>query len=175
MRASPRETSYLRSRRPAETAIGSSLVPWADLVIIFCDTSVLVAASVRRHPHYARARPILEAIAAGRYSGKISTHSVAETFSALTSLPLAPRILPLEAQQIVATNVLRHFALVTVSAKMYARAVSACVSRSLGGGAVYDALLLECARVAKSARIYTFNTKDFMALAPDLAARIQAP
>jgi len=32
---------------------------------VFCDTSVLVAACIRKHPHYERARPILETLPAG--------------------------------------------------------------------------------------------------------------
>ena len=50
-------------------------------------TSVLVAACIRQHPHYERARPLLEAIAAGKERGVISAHSLAEAFSALTSVP----------------------------------------------------------------------------------------
>jgi hypothetical protein len=33
----------------------------------------------------------------------------------------------------------------------------------------------ECARNAETDRIYTFNTRDFLRLAPDLADRIAAP
>ena len=101
---------------------------------VFCDTSVLVAACIRQHPHYQRARPVLESIATGKLAGTISAHSVAEAFSALTSLPVMPRILPSEARDLVARNVQRHFRLVAVTPKMYARAMDACVERGLGGG-----------------------------------------
>jgi predicted nucleic acid-binding protein len=142
---------------------------------VFCDTSVLVAASIRMHPHYGRARPVLEAIAGGKESGFISAHSLGEVFSALTSAPLQPRILPTEAQSIIAGNIKRHFTLITVTSAMYERAIEACVACGLGGGKVYDALLLECARASKADRIYTFNLHDFRRLAPDLAPRLSAP
>ena len=142
---------------------------------VFCDTSVLVAACIRNHPHYERARPILEAIAGGKEAGVISTHSLAEMFSALTSVPVVPRILPSEAQSIIATNIQRHFQLVAVTPAMYARAVEICVARGVGGGKVYDALLIECARHSKADRIYTFNLHDFRLLAPDLVERLVAP
>lgn len=142
---------------------------------VFCDTSVLVAACIRKHPHFERARPLLETIASGKESGVISAHSLVETFSALTSVPVMPRILPSEARDIIATNIRRHFQLVAVTTDMYERAVEVCVGRGLGGGKVYDALLLECARHSQAARIYTFNLQDFRRLAPDLSDRMAAP
>ena len=142
---------------------------------LFCDTSVLVAACIRKHPHYERARPVLESIAGGKEAGVISAHSLAEVFSALTSVPLMPRIMPSEARSMIAANIQRHFQLVALTSEMYERAVAVCVGCGLGGGKVYDALLLECARSSKAERIYTFNLQDFRRLAPDLAIRMAAP
>ena len=142
---------------------------------VFCDTSVLVAACIRMHPHYERARPVLQAIAGGKDVGLISAHSLAEMFSALTMVPVVPRILPTEAQAIIATNIQRHFQFVAVTTQMYERAVEVCVGHGLGGGKVYDALLIECARYSQADRIYTFNLHDFRRLAPDLIDRIAAP
>ena len=109
---------------------------------LFCDTSVLVAACIRHHPHYERARPVLEAIAGGKEQGVISAHSLAEAYSALTSVPLVPRILPSQARDMVSTNILPHFTSIAVTAGMYERAIETCAARGLGGGKVYDALLL---------------------------------
>lgn len=142
---------------------------------VFCDTSVLVAACIRKHPHYERAHPLLESIASGKEVGFVSVHSLAETFSALTSVPVIPRILPSEARDIVATNINRHFQLVAVTSEMYERAIEVCVGRGLGGGKVYAALLLECARQSHADRIYTFNLQDFRRLAPDLVPRLSEP
>jgi predicted nucleic acid-binding protein len=140
----------------------------------FLDTSVLVAGCVRRHPHFHRARPLLQSIAEGT-EGVVSCHSLAETFAALTSLPLTPRILPAEAEAIIAANILPRFHRQAVTDSMYARAMQACVRQSLPGGRVYDALLIECAREAACDRLYTFNVVDFQRLAPDLTDRISAP
>lgn len=142
---------------------------------VFCDTSVLVAACLRSHPHYGRARPVLEAVAGGQERGVISAHSLAEAFSALTSVPLVPRILPAQAREIVSTNIQRHFKTIAITPEMYDRAIEVCAARGLGGGKVYDALLIECAREAHADRIFTFNLGDFRKLAPDLAERIVAP
>jgi predicted nucleic acid-binding protein len=142
---------------------------------VFCDTSVLVAGSVKRHPHFSRAFPALEAIARGHDEGIASAHSVAEMFSALTSLPLAPRILPTEAERMVETNLLRSFRLEPITARMYQRAMEVCVRRGQGGGMIYDALLIECARSTTCDRILTLNMGDFRALAPDLDSQLHAP
>jgi predicted nucleic acid-binding protein len=142
---------------------------------IFCDTSVLVAGCVRRHPHFSRARAVMESVADGRDVGFISCHSLAETYSALTSLPLIPRILPAEAERILETNIRAHFKTIAVTKPMYLRAIDSCVGRSLSGGKVYDALLIECARKSRCARIYTFNVEDFRKIAPDLEGSFAAP
>ena len=75
----------------------------------------------------------------------------------------------------MSANILPHFTSIAVTAGMYERAIEICAARGLGGGKIYDALLLECARESKSDRIYTFNLRDFRKLAPDLADRIAAP
>jgi len=144
-------------------------------VRIFVDTSVLVAGCVRHHPHFGRARPVLEAAAAKKQDFVVSAHSLAEVYSVLTNLPVQPRIMPAEARLILETNVTPHFRKVAVTVKMYESAVRRCAEWGLSGGVVYDALLLECARQAEADRIYTFNMRDFQRLAPDLAARIVAP
>jgi len=142
---------------------------------VFCDTSVLVAASIRQHPHYVRARPVLEEVASGRVKGVMSTHSLAELYSALTLIPVLPRLQPSQVRDIIETNVRRHFEFVPLTSAMYEQAIALCVARGLPGAKVYDALLLECARQVAVDRIYTFNLQDFRRLAPDLEARIAAP
>jgi predicted nucleic acid-binding protein len=142
---------------------------------IFCDTSVLVAGCVRLHPHFNRARPVLEAAFAKKGEFLISSHSLAEIYSVLTNLPLQPKIMPTEAKLIIETNILPSFRRVAVTTKMYEKAIRLCAEQGWAGGVVCDALLLECARSAAADRIYTFNTRDFLRLAPDLAARISAP
>lgn len=53
----------------------------------FFDTSVLVAASERSHPHDERAWPALQEVARGEREGFMSAHSIAEVSAALTRLP----------------------------------------------------------------------------------------
>jgi predicted nucleic acid-binding protein len=61
-------------------------------VDVFFDTTVLGAASVQSHPHYAQARPALLRVAVGQDKGFMGQHSITEVFAALTRLPVRPRI-----------------------------------------------------------------------------------
>lgn len=142
---------------------------------MFLDTSVLVAACVAKHPHHTRARPILERIVRAEDKAFASVHSLGECYSAFTTIPLDPRIQPLEAERLIAHNVVPHFELIESSKSAYREAIRRCASLSAIGGMVYDALLLECARKARPDRIYTFNTRHFHTLAPDLVDIICAP
>jgi predicted nucleic acid-binding protein len=112
---------------------------------VFLDTTVLVAASAQHHPHYSRAFPVLQRVAAGHDRGFISTHSIAETFAALTRLPVEPRVQPTEAAQIITDNLLPHFECVPVDQKDYLDAMSTMTKGGWTGAKIYDALLLRCA------------------------------
>jgi hypothetical protein len=43
------------------------------------------------------------------------------------------------------------------------------------GGAIFDALLIACARKVKAETIYTWNVRHFRLIAPDLARRTLEP
>ena len=64
---------------------------------VFFDTPVLVAACEHPHPHHALAWPALQRVATRQDQGFMSVHSSAETYAALTRLPVQPRIHPTEA------------------------------------------------------------------------------
>jgi predicted nucleic acid-binding protein len=145
-------------------------------VDIFFDTTVLVAASERSHPHYAQAQPALLRVAAGRDRGFMGLHSIAEVFAALTRLPVQPRIHPVEAARIVTDNILPHFEVVSLGKKEYLEALNSLASGGWIGARIYDALLLRCAARCSAERIYTFNLGDFRQLAPaGLQEKVCAP
>ena len=145
-------------------------------MLVFFDTSVLVAASVSSHPHHAQAQPALRRVAKGEDQGFIGVHSIAETYAALTRLPVAPRIQPSEAGRIIRENILKHFALVAAGQAEYLHALATVQEHGWPGAKIYDALLLACAASSGAERIYTFNLADCRGLAPaELQARICAP
>jgi predicted nucleic acid-binding protein len=143
---------------------------------IFFDTSVLVAASERSHPHHAQAWPALRRVANGDDVGYMSVHSIAETYAALTRLPVSPRIPPTDAARIVTENILRHFETVPAGQDEYLEALTLVRDGGWSGAKIYDALLLTCAARCPAERIYTFNLADFRLLAPaNVQARVCEP
>ncbi len=143
---------------------------------VFLDTSVLVAASESSHPHHAQALPALRRVAKGEDTGFIGVHSIAETYAALTRLPVQPRIHPSEAGRIIRENILKYFTLVPAGQDEYLQALTAVQDNGWPGAKIYDALLLACAARSGAERIYTFNLGDFRGLAPaELHARICSP
>jgi hypothetical protein len=106
----------------------------------------------------------------------MSVHSIAETYAALTRLPVQPRIHPSEAARIVNDNILRNFECVPAGKSEYLRALAWVRDGGWSGAKIYDALLLACAAQCLPDRIYTFNLGDFTMLAPpELKAKISAP
>lgn len=143
---------------------------------VYVDTNILVAASVQEHQHHAQAFEVVRKIKEGTLQGCISAHGLAEFYSVLTRAPFSPRVHPAEAGRFVEDNILPHFELVTLSPDDYKGVLNACAKAGLIGGVVFDALHLHSAHKAGCERIYTFNVKDFRALAPDeLQDKISAP
>ena len=142
---------------------------------VFFDTSVLVAACEQGHPHYGQARPALLRVIGRKDQGFMSVHSIAETYAALTRLPVQPRIHPAEAARIVMDNILPHFETVSVGKKDYIEALRLVGDGGWSGAKIYDALLIGCAARSGADRIYTFNLVDFQQLAPNLQEKICVP
>ena len=67
------------------------------------------------------------------------------------------------------------FKVIALSAAEQLSVIADVSQRGLAGGILYDALIVACARKAHATRIYTFNTKHFRMVAPDLAPRIIEP
>jgi predicted nucleic acid-binding protein len=142
----------------------------------FFDTTILVAASERSHPHFEAASAVDRRVRASRDNGVICTHSIAETFASLTRLPVQPRIQPDQAARIVHENILPYFSAVPLEHDDYVAALDTVGTGGWTGAKIYDALLLACAARCKVKRIYTFNLRDFRKLAPTgLQAFIHAP
>ena len=146
------------------------------MVQVFFDTTVLVAASERSHPHHARALPALRRVVAGQDTGFVSAHSIAETYAALTRIPVQPRIHPSEAARIIMENIVPYCTVVPLTHEEYLQALTVVRDAGISGAKIYDALLLACATKCAAERIYTFNLGDFRQLATaDQLPKVMAP
>jgi predicted nucleic acid-binding protein len=142
---------------------------------VYCDTSVLVAASISSHPHNAQSLALLKQVRGGKLEAVISAHGTAEFYAVLTRAPLTPPVYPSEAWRLLAENILPHFEMIALSAAQYRSVLRQAAEKGWTGGLVYDALHLACAASARCKRIYTFNLRHFLQLAPHLQNEICSP
>jgi predicted nucleic acid-binding protein len=140
-------------------------------MIEFFDTTVLVAAMVEDEPRHEACAEALEAAKDGYASG----HSLAECYATLTGGRLGVQLSPADAASLVRQDIRDRLSLVGLTANEYLKLLDSAGPAGARGGAIYDLLLLACARKTKSERVYTLNSRHFVALAPDLAQRILSP
>jgi predicted nucleic acid-binding protein len=140
-------------------------------MIEFFDTTVLVAAMLEDERHHEACAHALEEA----NEGFASVHSLAECYATLTGGRLGVQLSPTDAASLVRHNVHDRLSLVGLTAREYLKLLGGAGPAGARGGAIYDFLLLTCARKARAERIYTLNHRHFSALAPDLARRIVSP
>ena len=140
--------------------------------MIFLDTSVLIPIVQVSHVHHRPSRDLWNLLV--RKETTISSHTLAETYATLTSMPPGLRVSPADAVSTI-EMFLTRLTPISLSPDEYLETIRAAARLGLSGGMIYDALLLACARKVNADRIYTWNLKHFKAVAPDLAARIVTP
>ncbi len=142
---------------------------------ILFDTSALVAGMVEPHPMHKRALPWLKRAWAGELFFFVATHTLAELYAVLTSLPVSPRISPGVARRLVHENVATRAKVVTLSAADYGAVIRRMADLELSGGVTYDALVARAAQKARVDRLLTLNPNDFRRVWPEGASVISAP
>lgn len=142
---------------------------------IYCDTSVLIAASVADHPQHLQAFALLKQVRDKKHRGYTSTHGLAEFFAVLTRAPFDPPIYPSEAWQLVAGNILPNFDIVALDAEQYQSVLRDAAAKGWVGGLIYDALHLAAAESVPCERIFTFNLRHLRQLVVTGDRRICSP
>jgi predicted nucleic acid-binding protein len=129
---------------------------------ILFDTSVIVPALSDAHPLHARATPWLYKVLARDVGMAISIHTMAETYSALTRLPISPVISGEQARWLVKDVILGtcRATVISLTADEYLDALERAAVAGVRGGGVHDSVIAQCARKATIA-ILTFNRRDF--------------
>jgi len=130
--------------------------------LIFFDTSVIVAGLIEAHPHYEKSNPWLGKVVSGKEKGFISSHTLAELYSSLTTIPVLPRIRPDQALFLIEDSILRHFKIYDFKKEDYISVLKNSSLHSVKGGMIYDALLILAAQKMKATVILTLNLKDFL-------------
>jgi predicted nucleic acid-binding protein len=141
-------------------------------IAAFLDTSVLIAASDASDPRHQSSRSLLAA--ATPATAACAAHTLAEVYAVLSRLPGGKKVRP-EIAGLLVEQIAARMTVVPLSAEDYATTLRETARMGLSGGIVFDALLLACARKVSAERIYTWNLRHFVQVAPDLADRIVTP
>ncbi len=131
---------------------------------VLFDTSVLVAAIVRPHSAHARTLPWLKKVKSGEISMIVSSHTLAELYAVLTTLPVSPRITPDFAWNLIQENILGNADIAALSATDYKVVIRKLKEGGLCGGIIYDALVHSSAIKAHAETLLTLNGADFRRL-----------
>lgn len=130
---------------------------------VLFDPSVLVAALIVSHPKRSVGFPRLKAAESKQIKGVLSTHSLAETYSAIAPLPIQPRTPPQEAQNII-VDILEYLEAIPLLPNDYKIAIAQMANLNIPGGGIFDALIAQAAIKAEVDVILTLNPNHFTRL-----------
>jgi len=124
---------------------------------------------------HTRALPWLRKAKAGDLEFLVATHTLAELYAVLTSLPVTPKISPGTAARLIREDVETPAQVVSLSASDYGMVIRRLSDLGLSGGIIYDALIARAAQKAKADRLLTANPEDFKRVWPEGASVITIP
>jgi predicted nucleic acid-binding protein len=143
---------------------------------VFLDTNVLIAASIRQHPHFMPADAALHRCMSGADEGIIHAHSLLEFHSAVTQLPKGLAVPPTQVEPLLAAGILPFVRCVTLDPTEVIATQKQAGYLGLVGGMIYDFFLLQAALKEPVDRLLTFNVAHFRKIAPpEFHAAIQRP
>jgi predicted nucleic acid-binding protein len=138
----------------------------------FLDTSVLVATFYGDHEHHAPSLDVF--LRFGKKDVCCAAHSLAEVYATLTGMPARRRVGG-DAALLFLQDIRDRLTLVALDEGEYFQMAQRAAQANLAGGAIYDAILGQCALKAKAETIYTWNTQDFRRLPQPIADRVKRP
>lgn len=138
----------------------------------FLDTSVLVATFYADHVHHSPSIDLF--LRHGKEQSCCSAHSVAEVYATLTAMPGQRRVSGHEALLFL-SDIRQHLTIIPLDEHEYFQLAETCSDAGLSGGAIYDAIIGQCALKANARALYTWNTRDFLRLPSTIAALVRTP
>jgi len=91
----------------------------------------------------------------------VSSHTLAELYAVLTTLPVSPRITPDIAWRLIQEDILDIAEISALSAADYKTIIRKLKESGLSGGVIYDALICQAAVKAGAETLLTLNSGDF--------------
>jgi len=138
----------------------------------FLDTSVLVATFYADHEHHQASIDLF--LRFGKDDACCGAHSLAEVYATLTGMR-PPRRVSGDQALLFLGNIREQLTLIALDEQEYLRVAEAAADAGLAGGAIYDAMLGQCALKADAEVIYTWNVSDFTRLATPIPDRVRTP
>jgi predicted nucleic acid-binding protein len=133
-------------------------------VIVFLDTSVLLAGLVDFGPQSAPAQSVMHAVAEGTIpSAATAWHCCLEFYSVSTRLPAEFRLTPADARHLAEEEIFGRIMVHDLPPAERIPLMRACAQDAIAGGRIYDAHIAEVARSAGAAVIVTDNRRHFVA------------
>ncbi|SPF55611.1 PilT protein domain protein [Candidatus Sulfopaludibacter sp. SbA4] len=138
----------------------------------FFDSSVLVPVFYGDHEHHERSMAVFKKY--GKVQACCGAHTLAEVYSSLTRMPGRHRI---SAEQgiLFIENLREKLTVVSLDAEEYWQGLNKYADLGIVGGTIYDAMLGYCALKGKAETIYSWNTRHYQQLGPEIVKRLQTP
>jgi predicted nucleic acid-binding protein len=138
----------------------------------FFDTSVLVPLFYRDHVHHLPSQELF--IQFTPSTGCCGAHSLVEVYATLTRMPGKRRITGEQAMLFIG-NIRDRLSIIALNGNEYADTLQASAARGILGGAIYDAMLAQCALKSKAPTIYTWNIRHYGLCGQEIVARLRTP
>ena len=139
------------------------------------DTSVIIAALVESHPMHGRAFPWLKQAKEKQFELVVASHTLAELYAVLSTLPLKPRISSSVAWRLIKENIESTSKVISLTPAEYSSTIKSMSEMGLSGGTIYDALIAKVAQKAKVERLLTLNINHFRRVWQDEENKIITP
>ena len=139
------------------------------------DTSVIIAALVESHPMHNRAFPWLKKAKDKQIELIVASHTLAELYVVLSTLPLKPKITPSVAWRLIKENIESSSKVVSLTPAEYSSTIKSLSEYGYIGGIVYDALIARVAQKAKVDRLLSLNIDHFRKVWQESEKKIISP
>jgi len=105
----------------------------------------------------------------------VASHTIAELYAVLSTLPIKPRISPIIAWKLIHENIEATGKIVSLTPAEYISVIKQLSRLGMAGGITYDALIAKVAKKTKVERLLTLNTNHFKRVWPEGEKVIIAP
>ncbi len=111
---------------------------------------------------------------AGEITVALTAHTLAETYTGLTNLPITPRVQPHLAWELIRDSAAQA-RIIPLTEADYRQTIERVANLGLVGGLVYDALIAGVAMRLNVDGLVTFNVRHFRRVWPEGHDRIISP